>query len=87
MSRQPTFGTDAIDKEGKMGKVTAEEMQELMYGNSNNTARSGGSSPEKVSASEMENLMAPYRSHEIKHTVLSPQHAAYPGCACWGFFA
>lgn len=55
-----------------MGKVTAEEMQELMYGNSNNTARSGGSSPEKVSASEMENLMAPYRSQEIKHTVLSP---------------
>ena len=55
-----------------MGKVTAEEMQGLMYGNSNNTARSGGSSPEKVSASEMENLMAPYRSQEIKHTVISP---------------
>lgn len=55
-----------------MGKVTAEEMQGLMYGNSNNTARSGGSSPKKVSASEMENLMAPYRSQEIKHTVLSP---------------
>ena len=55
-----------------MGKVTAEEMQDLMYGNSNNTARSGGSSPKKVSASEMENLMAPYRSQEIKHTVLSP---------------
>lgn len=55
-----------------MGKVTAEEMQGLMYGNSNNTARIGGSSPEKVSASEMENLMAPYRSQEIKHTVISP---------------
>lgn len=55
-----------------MGKVTAEEMQGLMYGNSNNTARNGGSSPEKVSASEMENLMAPYRSQEIKHTVISP---------------
>ena len=55
-----------------MGKVTAEEMQGLMYGNSNNTERSDGSSPEKVSASEMENLMAPYRSQEIKHTVLSP---------------
>lgn len=55
-----------------MGKVTAEEMQGLMYGNSNNTARSGGSSTEKVSASEMENLMAPYRSQEIKHTVISP---------------
>lgn len=55
-----------------MGKVTAEEMQGLMYGNSNNTARSGGSSTKKVSTSEMENLMAPYRSKEIKHTVLSP---------------
>ncbi len=55
-----------------MGKVTAEEMQGLMYGNSNNTARSDGSSPKKVSASDMENLMAPYRSQEIKHTVLSP---------------
>ena len=55
-----------------MGKVTAEEMQGLMYGNSNNTARSGGSSPKKVSASDMENLMAPYRSQEIKHTVFSP---------------
>lgn len=55
-----------------MGKVTAEEMQGLMYGNSNNTARSDGSSPKKVSASEMENLMAPYRSQEIRHTVLSP---------------
>ena len=55
-----------------MGKVTAEEMQDLMYGNSNNTARSDGSSPKKVSASDMENLMAPYRSQEIKHTVLSP---------------
>lgn len=55
-----------------MGKVTSEEMQGLMYGNSNNTARSGGSSPKKVSANEMENLMAPYRSQEIKHTVLSP---------------
>ena len=55
-----------------MGKVTAEEMQRLMYGNSNNTARSDGSSQKKVSASEMENLMAPYRSQEIKHTVLSP---------------
>lgn len=55
-----------------MGKVTAEEMQGLMYGNSNNTARSDGSSPQKVSASDMENLMAPYRSQEIKHTVLSP---------------
>ena len=72
MSRQPTFGTAAMDKEGKMGKVTAEEMQGLMYGNSNNTARSGGSSPKKVSASDMENLMAPYRSQEIKHTVFSP---------------
>jgi hypothetical protein len=61
-----------MDKEGKMGKVTAEEMQGLMYGNSNNTARSGGSSPKKVSASDMENLMAPYRSQEIKHTVFSP---------------
>jgi hypothetical protein len=61
-----------MDKEGKMGKVTAEEMQGLMYGNSNNTARSDGSSPKKVSASDMENLMAPYRSQEIKHTVLSP---------------
>ncbi len=55
-----------------MGKVTAEEMQGLMYGNSNNTARSDGSSPKNVSASDMENLMAPYRSQEIKHTVLSP---------------
>ena len=55
-----------------MGKVTAEEMQGLMYGNSNNTARSDGSSQKKVSASDMENLMAPYRSQEIKHTVLSP---------------
>ncbi len=55
-----------------MGKVTAEEMQGLMYGNSNNTSRSDGSSPKKVSASDMENLMAPYRSQEIKHTVLSP---------------
>ena len=55
-----------------MGKVTAEEMQGLMYGNSNNTARSDGSSPKKVSASDMENLMAPYRSQEIKHPVLSP---------------
>ena len=55
-----------------MGKVTAEEMQGLMYGNSNNTARGDGSSPQKVSASDMENLMAPYRSQEIKHTVLSP---------------
>lgn len=55
-----------------MGKVTAEEMQGLMYGNSNNTARGDGSSPQKVSASDMENLMAPYRSKEIKHTVLSP---------------
>lgn len=55
-----------------MGKVTAEEMQGLMYGNSNNTARSDGSSTKKVSASDMENLMAPYRSQEIKHTVLSP---------------
>lgn len=55
-----------------MGKVTAEEMQGLMYGNSNNTARSDGSSQQKVSASDMENLMAPYRSQEIKHTVLSP---------------
>lgn len=55
-----------------MGKVTAEEMQGLMYGNSNNTARSDGSSPKMVSASDMENLMAPYRSQEIKHTVLSP---------------
>lgn len=55
-----------------MGKVTAEEMQGLMYGNSNNTARSDGRSPQKVSASDMENLMAPYRSQEIKHTVLSP---------------
>lgn len=55
-----------------MGKVTAEEMQGPMYGNSNNTARSDGSSPKKVSASDMENLMAPYRSQEIKHTVLSP---------------
>ena len=55
-----------------MGKVTAEEMQGLMYGNSNNTARGDGSSPKKVSASDMENLMAPYRSQEIKHTVLSP---------------
>ena len=55
-----------------MGKVTAEEMQGLMYGNSNNTARSDGSSPQKVSASDMENLMAPYRSQEIKHTVLTP---------------
>lgn len=55
-----------------MGKVTAEEMQGLMYGNSNNTARSDGSSPKKVSASDMENLMAPYRTQEIKHTVLSP---------------
>lgn len=54
-----------------MGKVTAEEMQGLMYGNSNNTARQG-SSTKKVSASDMENLMAPYRSQEIKHTVLSP---------------
>jgi hypothetical protein len=61
-----------MDKEGKMGKVTAEEMQGLMYGNSNNTSRSDGSSPKKVSASDMENLMAPYRSQEIKHTVLSP---------------
>jgi hypothetical protein len=61
-----------MDKEGKMGKVTAEEMQGLMYGNSNNTARGDGSSPQKVSASDMENLMAPYRSQEIKHTVLSP---------------
>lgn len=55
-----------------MGKVTAEEMQGLMYGNANNTARGDGSSPQKVSASDMENLMAPYRSQEIKHTVLSP---------------
>lgn len=55
-----------------MGKVTAEEMQSIMYGNSNNTTRSDGSSPEKVSASEMENLMAPYRSQEIKHTVIPP---------------
>lgn len=55
-----------------MGKVTAEEMQGLMYGNSNNTARGDGSSPQKVSASDMENLMAPYRTQEIKHTVLSP---------------
>ena len=54
-----------------MGKVTAEEMQGLMYGNANNTVRQG-SSPQKVSASDMENLMAPYRSQEIKHTVLSP---------------
>ena len=55
-----------------MGKVTAEEMHGLMYGNSNNTSRSDGSSPKKVYASDMENLMAPYRSQEIKHTVLSP---------------
>lgn len=54
-----------------MGKVTAEEMQGLMYGNANNTARQGDST-KKVSASDMENLMAPYRSQEIKQTVLSP---------------
>lgn len=54
-----------------MGKVTAEEMQGLMYGNANNTARQGDST-KKVSASDMENLMAPYRSQEINHTVLSP---------------
>lgn len=55
-----------------MGKVTAEEMQDLMYGNASKTERSDGSSSKKVSASDMENLMAPYRSQEIKHTVLAP---------------
>ena len=65
-----------------MGKVTAEEMQGLMYGNANNTARQGGST-QKVSASDMENLMAPYRTQEIKHTVLSPSTQPAQAAPAW----